>query len=95
MQEISAFNYWVMESLKMKDLFFLLPWGCNPFYSPRQARLAKENPRKGVNPFPPPSIPLFNKLFQDKYDGLSGFVCPYNPQNLIKLTLSPRREAIT
>jgi hypothetical protein len=28
-------------------------------------------------------------------DGLSGVVCPYTPQKLSKLTLQPRKEAIT
>jgi hypothetical protein len=78
----------------MKELVVLLPWGCNPFYSPRQARLARKN-LGGCNPFTSPSIPLCNKLFQDNYDGISGVVCPYTPQNLNKLTLQPRKEAIT
>jgi hypothetical protein len=43
MQEISAFNYWIMESFKIKELVVLLPWGCKPFYSPRQAKLARKN----------------------------------------------------
>jgi hypothetical protein len=50
MQDISAFEFWVMEYLKMKELVVLLPWGRKPFYSLRQAKIAKEN-LGGCKPF--------------------------------------------
>jgi hypothetical protein len=33
----------------MRELVVLFPWGCNPFYSPRQVKLARKN-LGGCNP---------------------------------------------
>jgi hypothetical protein len=81
----SVFNYWIKDSIK-KELAMLSPWGCKPFYSPRQAKLVRKY-WEGISPFTSPSKTLSNNHSKTNMMGLVGLYALILPKKSSKLNL--------
>ena len=79
---------------KIKELVELLPWGCKPFYFPRQVNIARKNPRRVLTLLFLLEIPYATNYFKTNIMDLVGLYALILPKRLIKLTLKPRKEAI-